>query len=230
MTVMEKYREWETSIPRNHAGHAFPTRSLEDIEALLPSSMNYTAETGCGKSTILFSNLSRKHFVFALNDLELESQSSVAFYRDCPITVQESLIEIFGPTQVTLPPYQHEYLYDCVLLDGPHGYPFPELEYYFFYSKIREGGFLIIDDVNIPTIGRMADILCEDQMWEYVALVSCTLILKRTSFPTFDPTGDNWWSQLYNRRRVGPKRDIYIAGDQPSEKITSLKLDESLWK
>ena len=61
-----------------------------------------------------------------------------------------------------------------MLLDGPHGYPFPDMEYYFFYPHIKIGGYLIIDDIHIPTIGRMADILQEGAMWEFVSLVSDT--------------------------------------------------------
>jgi hypothetical protein len=46
-----------------------------------------------------------------------------------------------------------------VLLDGPHGYPFPDMEYYFFYPHIKPRGHLVIDDIQIPSIGRMTDIL-----------------------------------------------------------------------
>ncbi len=55
--------------------------------------------------------------------------------------------------------YTHGDPYDCVLIDGPHGYPFPDMEYYYFYPLIKPGGILIIDDIHIPSNGRMADII-----------------------------------------------------------------------
>ena len=228
MSVMKKYMSWEENRNLNHAAQAFPTKVLRQIEEILPERMNLTAETGCGKSTILFSNLSLQNLVFSFDDLSLGHQSSVAFYRDCPVTRLSTVTEIFGPTQRTLPSFAGHGEYDCVLIDGPHGYPFPELEYFYFYPHIRTGGFLILDDVNIPTIGRMADILCEDDMWEVVSLVSCTLILRRTEHSMTDPQGDEWWTQKYNRHRVSRKRDIFIS-DKPVDRITSLELDKRLF-
>lgn len=55
---------------------------------------------------------------------------------------------VFGPTQLTLAAYRHPHRYDVVLIDGPHGWPFPELEYWHFYQHMRPGGILIVHDVN----------------------------------------------------------------------------------
>lgn len=196
----------------NHAAGAFPSKTLRAIEGLLPSSMEATAETGCGKSTIVFSNISSAHTVFALDDRNLGATSSVLFYENCPITRVERIETVFGPTQQTLPFYNGFRAYDCVLIDGPHGYPFPELEYYYFYPHIREGGFLIVDDVHIPSVGRLADFLQEDDMFEMCQLVDTTALFGRTSAPLFDPTGDGWWTQKYNRRRT-PANHSFFLGD-----------------
>jgi len=45
-----------------------------------------------------------------------------------------------GPTQKTLPRYTFEAKLQAVLLDGPHAYPFPDLEYFYFYPHIERGG------------------------------------------------------------------------------------------
>jgi hypothetical protein len=226
---MQRYEEWENGEPANHAGHAFPTSVLARIEELLPQSMLRTAETGCGKSTILFSNISSSHTVFALDDTSLPD-SSVAFYRDCPITKSEVVRSVFGPTQRTLRTFKHEGDYDCVLIDGPHGWPFPEFEYLMFFPKIRLGGFLLLDDCVVPTIGRMADVLAEDPMWDLVEIVgSNTAVFKRTGVQTFDPDGDGWWEQPFNRRRVSTKRQIWMKADASViDAVSSLKLDRIL--
>ena len=128
---------------------------------------------------------------------------------NCELTQTQRLELVLGPTQLTLSKYNRFVPYDVVLLDGPHGYPFPEIEYYFFYPHLRPGGLLIIDDVHIATIGRFADFIAEDAMFEFIELVSSTAIFKRTDVPTFDPSGDGWWTQNYNRRRI-PVGDLYL--------------------
>jgi hypothetical protein len=224
---MDEYEAWERD-PRNHIAGAFPTDVLRQIEMLLPTDIRFSAETGCGKSTILFSNRSSHHTTFCLDDRDAGADSSVAFYLDCPITRHERVHPVFGPTLRTLPRHRAFNLYDLVLLDGPHGWPFPEVEYSFLYPHIAPGGLLIVDDCNIPTIGRMADVLAEDAMWQFVTLAGGAAIFRRTEAPLFDPFGDGWWEQRYNRRRVSRRREIYLADIAPTDQITSRKLDAQL--
>ena len=206
-----------------HAGGVFNTPWLLEIEKLLPEKVEFSAETGCGKSTILFSNLAERHLVFAFDDRE-KHNSSVNYFLDCPLSRPERVEFKYGPTQLTLRHYAHVRKYDIVLLDGPHGWPFPELEYYFFYPQVKEGGILIIDDIAIPTIGRMADIIAEDAMWSPVAVVGNSALFRRTAAPVFNPMGDGWWEQDYNRRRVSPKRNIFLNDRPGVDAISSLKL------
>lgn len=184
-----------------HCAGSLSYETLGLIEDLLGSDVECTAETGCGRSTILLSNLARAHYVFCMDDRELE-RSSVGYFRDSPIARHDRVHITFGPTQETLFGFGHAGPYDAVLLDGPHGYPFPELEYWNFYPRMRRGGLLIVDDVQIPTIGRMADVLQEDAMWQLESLSGKTAIFRRTSAETLPPCGDHWYAQDYNRRRT----------------------------
>jgi hypothetical protein len=90
---------------------------------------------------------------------------------------------------------------DFVLLDGPHAYPFPDLEYYYIYPHIRKGGVLVVDDIHIPSIHRMYEFLRDDEMWEHCSDVRTTSFFRRTDKPIFDPLEGNWPNQRYNRRR-----------------------------
>lgn len=193
-----------------HVAGAFSTSVLRRLEELLPPDIKFSAETGCGKSTILFSNVSLHHTVFCLDDREVGDDSSVKYFQSCEITKNDRVHLEFGPTQKTLPFFTAFKPYDVVLIDGPHGYPFPEMEYYYFYPHLRPGGILIIDDVHIATIGRLADVIAEDEMFEPVELVSTTAVFRRTDAPAFDPTGDGWWLQDFNRRRI-PRHLPYLA-------------------
>jgi hypothetical protein len=187
---------------KSHVAGAFPSSVLRRLEELMPQKMKATAETGCGKSTILFSNLSSSHTVFCIDDTKEKDNSSINFFKKCPLTKLKGVELVLGPTQVTLPQYKKYKSYDAVLIDGPHGFPFPELEYYYFYPRMKPGGILIIDDVHIATIGRLADFINEDPMFEFVELVSTTAVFQRTDAPTFNPLGDGWWEQNFNRRRI----------------------------
>lgn len=214
-TVTEKILS-ETPSDDPHRAGTLTYRTLAAIEELLGDSVERTAETGCGRSTILFSCRSREHHVFCLDDREHEG-SSVGYFRESSTTRQDVLKIHFGPTQQTLPAFEHPGEYDCVLIDGPHGFPFPELEYYFFYPHIREGGFLIVDDVQIPTIGRMADVIQEDIMWEFVSLTDQTAVFRRTGAKGIPADGDHWWTQRFNRRRVrGGQYRLDDGGELPS--------------
>lgn len=59
---------------------------------------------------------------------------------------------------------------------------------------------LIIDDLRIPSIGRMFDIVKSDEMFELVDVVDGnTAFLRRTTAPLIHPESDSWWLQGFNR-------------------------------
>ena len=193
-----------------HAVGGLAYEVLEAIERHLPEGAQLTAETGCGRSTIFFSNVSDHHVVFCLDDRGAGEGSSVLYYQRSDLFKAERMTWVEGPTQRMLKNYEHSGKYDCVLIDGPHGYPFPDMEYYFFYTHIKPGGLLIIDDVHIASIARMADILQEDAMWDLVEVAKTTAIFRRTEAAVFAPEGDGWWEQDYNRRRAYKSKDFYL--------------------
>lgn len=187
---------------RAHRGGAFSSDVLMAIAEVLPEGPLVTIETGCGKSTIMFSNLSVKHFVFAYDDRE-EPESSVGMVCSDPEFISENTTFVFGPTQRTLPGYQFPEgtQFDVILIDGPHGYPFPDLEYAMLYERLKPGGILILDDVHIASIGNMYDVLREDRMYDDMGVFSTTGLLRRTTLKCVPSDGDHWYEQNYNVRR-----------------------------
>jgi hypothetical protein len=121
-----------------------------------------------------------------------------------------------GPTQRTLLAYSFSEPLDFVLIDGPHGYPFPELEYWVFYRHIRTGGILVVDDIHIPTIHSMFQFLREESMFELVEVVGTTAFFRRTVAPVFDPYCDGWYLQKFNTSRFPIDIDSYMAGPPAS--------------
>lgn len=171
---------------------------LRALDRLLPDPLPCSAETGAGKSTLLFAQRSDRHLVFARD----WSRPSVAQVRQDALFRPERVEFIEGSTQQTLPRYTFTQPLHAVLIDGPHAYPFPELEYYYLYPQLAPGALLVIDDLQIPTVRRLYDFVREDDMFRELEVVATTAFLQRTSAPVFDPLGDGWLRQAYNRNRV----------------------------
>jgi hypothetical protein len=195
---MDRILDQIAALPRDwHGAGTVSDKMLSALAERCPGAYEFTAETGTGRSTLLFSHLSRDHLVFAQDDRG--DGDSLDRVQTSPLLKPGIVTFVVGPTQVTLPRHDLPEHLDVVQLDGPHGFPFPELEYYYFYPRIRTGGTLIVDDIQIPSIRAMFRILRKDRMWQLSGLVGQTAFFTRTDAPTLDPTGDGWWLQGYNR-------------------------------
>jgi hypothetical protein len=194
----------------SHRGHTFETDVLLALAEVLPEGPITSLETGCGKSTVLFSNISRRHLVFAYDDRGMP-QSSVDMVHASEDFNASTTEFIYGPTQKTLPFYQFGKgeVFDVILLDGPHGYPFPDLEYAILYERLKVGSVLVIDDIHIPSIGHMYDLLRVDRMYDEVGVFASTGVLRRTELTGVPSDGDHWWEQNYNASQFPRSMEKY---------------------
>jgi hypothetical protein len=170
--------------------------------------LRFSAETGTGKSTLLLSHLSPNHTVFAKDDRG--DGDSLVNVQQSPLLRRDVVTFVVGPTQRTLPLHQFAHPLQLVLLDGPHGYPFPELEYYFIYPHLSEDALLIVDDIQLPTVFNFFCFLREDEMFRHIETVHTTAFFVRTGAPVFNPLDDGWWLQNYNKKRY-PVRDKAVG-------------------
>ncbi len=181
----------------------------EVLEALVTHSsarpLTHTAETGTGKSTLLLSHLSEDHTVFTVDD---NSNTSLCRVMESALLNRERVHFVLGPTQRTLTRHTFPHPLQLVLLDGPHAYPFPEMEYWSFYPHLEENGLLIVDDIHIPTISRLFEFLREDQMFDGLGSVHTTAFFRRNATELFDPFGDGWWLQNFNRKRFSWSQEL----------------------
>jgi hypothetical protein len=182
--------------PSLHKAGTFSGQVLETIHRYASKQpIFHSVETGSGASTLLFSHLSDDHTVFALDD----GTDSIRAVRTSLLFRPESVTFVEGPTQLTIPRYRFEHKLQLVLIDGPHGYPFPDLEYYHLYQHLDRGALFILDDIHIRTINNLFDFLCADDMFGLEQVIDNTAIFRRSDAPTFSPVGDGWWTQGYNR-------------------------------
>ncbi len=194
----------------SHRAGIFGSDILLAVSKVLPQGDITSVETGCGKSTIMFSNLSKSHFVFAYDDRNLPDSSVVLVQSDADF-IASAVTFVYGPTQKTLPGFRFPEgtLFDVILIDGPHGYPFPDLEYAILYPFLKKGGVLIVDDIHIPSIGNMFDTLRSDRMYDELGVFGTTGVLRRTHIDAVPADGDHWYEQNYNYSKFPLSMDKY---------------------
>lgn len=178
-----------------HSLGSFSPRALEIMVRHLSSRpIKHSLETGCGVSTLIFSHLSPDHTTFAL-----DRGGSITNTRASELFNSASTAFVEGPTQKTLPAYEFRNKLQAALLDGPHAFPFPHLEYYYVYPHLEEGALLIIDNMWMPSIHDLFEFLKADEMFKLVDVINWTAFFRRTTAPVFDPLGDGFSLQRYNR-------------------------------
>jgi len=177
------------------AGMMYPSLLRTIAKYCSDMEISYSMETGSGVSTILFSHISADHKVFAVE----HGNGSITNVKKSPLFNAKTVEFIEGPSQITLPQYKFERKLQLALIDGPHGYPFPDLEYYYIYPNLETNALLIVDDIQIPMINNMFRFIEADEMFELLEVVGNTAFFRRTDAAAFPPTTDGWWRQNYNK-------------------------------
>ena len=181
-----------------HAAGTVSAPALRAIAALASErTISHSAETGCGATTLLLSHLSGSHTVFAL-----DAGGSLSSVRNSPLLRPGVVTFVDGPSQQTLPEFRFDAKLQLALIDGPHAYPYPDLEYYYLYPHLDTGALLVLDDIHIRSIHNLFEFLRSDPMFRLAGVVRTTALFTRTDAPTFDPFGDGWEQQGYNRHTL----------------------------
>jgi precorrin-6B methylase 2 len=174
-----------------HSWDAMAPAALAGIQERGP--FQSSAETGCGGSTIVLSHASECHIAFAIEGkdrtvTELRQQSDLR---------TENVIFVEGETKDTLPAYQFERDVDLVLLDGPHAYPLPQIEFAYLFPRLRMGGWLVVDDIQIPSVYELFHFLEKESSVVLEEVTVRTAFFRRVSAAEDGP--DGWTLQGMNR-------------------------------
>jgi precorrin-6B methylase 2 len=184
-------------VMRASVFHPWDAMSPMALSAILKRGpFRSTVETGCGGSTIVLSHASDRHTAFAIEGkdrtiAELLKQSDLR---------AESVIFVEGETKDTLPAYQFEGELDLVLLDGPHAYPLPQIELSYLFPWIGLGGWLVVDDIQIPSVYEMFDFLRKESSVVLEEVVVRTAFFRRVGAVEHGP--DGWALQGINRHTI----------------------------
>lgn len=177
-----------------HPWDAMAPAALAAIERRGPFAA--TAETGCGGSTILLSRESGLHTVFAIEGVD----RTISSLRQHPQLRGEAVVFVEGETKDTLPAHHFSSPLDLVLLDGPHAYPLPQVEFAYLFPRVKAGGWIVLDDIQIRSVYALFQYLRAEPS------VVLEEVCVRTAFfrkvVDVEPEPDGWQKQGMNRSLV----------------------------
>lgn len=123
-----------------------------------------TLETGCGLSTALLGLIGSSHTSVVAYASEAERLLKHMQEQSIPT---DSVTFAHGWSDEVLPRMEPTPL-DLVFIDGGHGFPTPILDWYYAGGRLRVGGLLILDDVSLPAVALLVDVLKQDPRWRTV--------------------------------------------------------------
>lgn len=149
-----------------------------------------TLETGCGASTIVFASVSADHTAVFLGADEGDAVSR--WCNDHGVaTGALTLVSGSSPEELAkLPPDP----IDVLFIDGCHTHPFPQVDWYLAAPRVRVGGIVIVDDIQLPGPASLHRFLRGDAHWELVTDAGYWSAFRRRQ--AFDATTE-WASQSH---------------------------------
>jgi len=151
-----------------------------------------TLETGCGATTIVFAATGAEHAAVFLDESE-----GLAVQEWCAARHISTAGVGFHPgsSSVTLPRLEMGDL-DVVMVDGCHGFPFPQLDWYYAASHLVRGGILIVDDTHLAAPYELRRYLEHDPRWERIRVGTQWVAFKRLGSGSLD---EEWMSQQFHQ-------------------------------
>jgi hypothetical protein len=110
-------------------------------------------ETGCGTSTAIFAARGADHLCATLVQFEADALLDWAGKHDVATDHVRFLI---GPSEETLPRLD-EGPFDVIFIDGNHTFPAPVIDWFYLVTKLKAGGVVFVDDVQLPAPRLVAD-------------------------------------------------------------------------
>lgn len=170
------------------------------------SKESLTLETGAGLSTLVFALRGTKHIAVTPNAKEVIQIREYAGENRISLERVEFVIR---SSDEYLPQCTSRNL-DFVLIDGKHAFPWPILDWFYLADRLKLGGILLLDDLELAPVAILRDFLSEDRHWEAVrSFRGHTMAFRKITEPIHDVA---WHMQPYvTNRYVPPSRILQMA-------------------
>ena len=145
-----------------------------------------TIETGSGVSTLVFALGGTFHTAVAPHTDE------TAEIRKYALNVGIDLSQVTfanEPSEIYLPTIGGEF--DIVFIDGKHAFPWPILDWHHTADRLKVGGMMMLDDIQLRSVAILCDFLTEDKpRWQFESTVGGrTAVFRKLK----GPIGDVGW-------------------------------------
>lgn len=134
-----------------------------------------TLETGIGISTLMFALKETRHI--AITPVKSEVLRVQEYARDVGISTT-SVDFVIDDSARFLPQCEVVGL-DLVLLDGKHAFPWPVIDWFYTADRLRKGGFMVTDDVQLWSVAILAQFMSEDSRWELHSSFGRALVFQK---------------------------------------------------
>jgi hypothetical protein len=152
-----------------------------------------TLETGAGLSTLTFMVAGCDHV--AVSPSAAERDRILVWNEEVGATGH--LRYVAESSDTALPELATEITHlDVVLIDGAHRFPFPMLDFHYTEALVPVGGWMVVDDVHIPSVAMLYQFLEAEDQWEKKCHIQNTVFYERVAETVH--IGD-WVSQKLNR-------------------------------
>jgi len=122
-------------------------------------------ETGAGLSTLVFALQGAHHLSITPNGKESEAICRYAAENGIRM---DSIRFVNESSDKYLPTAEIQPL-DFVLLDGKHAFPWPVIDWFYTVDRIKQGGVILIDDVQMVSVRVLVDFMAVDPRWQWLA-------------------------------------------------------------
>lgn len=168
-----------------------PSEALKYIFNNVSSDMN-TLEIGAGHTTVILAIAGSNHV--CINPSEDETKLIIDYCSKMSVGNKLAFIHESSDRALTNSKSIPTEL-DFIFIDGAHRFPFPYIDFHYTESKLKPGGILGLDDIDIPSVKILHDFLCEEDEWQKTAQFSKTAFFKKMSHSKLV---DDWQGQKFN--------------------------------
>jgi hypothetical protein len=127
-----------------------------------------TLETGAGKSTLAFMEAGCEHDTVTPSGSEIANIKAEATRRGLDAT---TVTFHEGFSQYVLPHLAGHEDIDIAFIDGGHGFPVPGVDWLYIAPRLKVGGRLLVDDVDLWTGAMLVDFLRREPGWRVDAIL-----------------------------------------------------------
>lgn len=139
-------------------------RSFLELIAETVAPNSHTLETGSGLSTVCFAIVGSHHI--CVSPFQEEHNRIRNYCNKQQISVDKIFfVQMYSSAGLPSLDAGRPTL-DFALIDGDHTFPHPMIDYYYINERLKVGGLLAIDDMNIPTVRMLHQFLLTEPAYE----------------------------------------------------------------